>query len=200
MALIVWIDTINVYINIWQTKIYSNIKITDQLISDQFAKRWTNKHGGNGQQIEAERYGRHIPDDIFNSIFLNENIRMSINDSLKFVPKSRMNHIPVLVQIMAWRRLGDKPLSEPMMVNLLTHICVTRPQWVNPRDKCGKDDQSESLRHLSLRKERLFSNHYLVNANERYVYLIFDWLQKRRTTFSTAWQLAHCTEIFICEC
>ena len=32
---------------------------------------------------------------------------------------------------MAWRRPGDKPLSEPMMVILLTHICVTRPQWVN---------------------------------------------------------------------
>ena len=32
---------------------------------------------------------------------------------------------------MAWRRPGDKPLSEPMMVSLLTHICVTRPQWVN---------------------------------------------------------------------
>ena len=35
-----------------------------------------------------------------------------------------------LVQIMAWRRPGDKPLSEPMMVSLLTQICVTRPQWV----------------------------------------------------------------------
>ena len=31
---------------------------------------------------------------------------------------------------MAWRRPGDKPLSEPIMVSLLTHICVTRPQWV----------------------------------------------------------------------
>ena len=31
---------------------------------------------------------------------------------------------------MAWRRPGDKPLSEPMMVSLLTHLCVTRPQWV----------------------------------------------------------------------
>ena len=31
---------------------------------------------------------------------------------------------------MAWRRLGDKPLSESMMVSLPTHICVTRPQWV----------------------------------------------------------------------
>ena len=29
---------------------------------------------------------------------------------------------------MAWHRAGDKPLSEPMMVSLLTNICVTRPQ------------------------------------------------------------------------
>ena len=32
---------------------------------------------------------------------------------------------------MAWCRPGDKPLSEPMMVTLPTHICVARPQWVN---------------------------------------------------------------------
>ena len=32
---------------------------------------------------------------------------------------------------MAWRRPGAKPLSEPMMVSLLTHLCVTRPQRVN---------------------------------------------------------------------
>ena len=35
-----------------------------------------------------------------------------------------------MIQILAWRRPGDKPLSEPMIVSLLTHICVTRPQWV----------------------------------------------------------------------
>ena len=33
---------------------------------------------------------------------------------------------------MAWRRPGDKPLSEPMVVySLLAHICATQPQWVN---------------------------------------------------------------------
>ena len=37
---------------------------------------------------------------------------------------------------MAWRRSGDKPLSEPMMDSLLTHICVTRPQWVNMTQFC----------------------------------------------------------------
>ena len=49
---------------------------------------------------------------------------------MKFVPKGPINNIPALVQIMAWRRPGDKPLSEPMMVSLPTYICVTRPQWV----------------------------------------------------------------------
>ena len=50
---------------------------------------------------------------------------------LKFVPRGSINNIPALVQIMAWRRPGTKPLSEPMMFNWLTHICLTRPQWVN---------------------------------------------------------------------
>ena len=34
---------------------------------------------------------------------------------------------------MAWRRSGDKPLFEPMMVSLLTHISVTRPRWTSYR-------------------------------------------------------------------
>ena len=46
-----------------------------------------------------------------------------------------INNIPALVQIMAWRRPGDKPLSEPIMVRLPTHICVARPQWVK-RHNC----------------------------------------------------------------
>ena len=74
---------------------------------------------------------RHFADDIFKCIFQNENEWISPRISLKFVPKVRINKIPALVQIMAWRRPGDKPLSESMLVSLPTHICVTRPQWVN---------------------------------------------------------------------
>ena len=77
------------------------------------------------------QYGRHFPDAIFRWLFLNKNVWISINISLKFVPRGPINNIPTLVQVMAWRRPGDKPLSEPMMVRLSTHICVTRPQWVN---------------------------------------------------------------------
>ena len=72
--------------------------------------------------------------DIFKCIFLNENVSLSIRISLKFVLKGPINKIPALVQIMAWHQSGDKPLSEPVMDSLLTHICVTRPQWVNPHD------------------------------------------------------------------
>ena len=79
--------------------------------------------------LRPRNNGRHFP-DIFKYIFLNENVWISIDFSL-FVPKGQINNIPALVQIMAWRRPGDKPLCEPMMVSLLTHTCVTRPQRVN---------------------------------------------------------------------
>ena len=41
---------------------------------------------------------------IFQWIFLNENIWISINISPKFVPRRPINNIPTLVQVMAWRR------------------------------------------------------------------------------------------------
>ena len=76
--------------------------------------------------------GRDFADDIFKCIFLNENVWISLKISRKFVPTFRINNILALVQIMAWRRPGDKLLSEPMMFSLLMYICVTRTQWVNP--------------------------------------------------------------------
>ena len=75
--------------------------------------------------LRPRQNGRHFADDTFKHILMNENVRIEINTSLKFVPKGLINNIPALVQIMAWRQLGDRPLSDPMMVNLLTHICVT---------------------------------------------------------------------------
>ena len=65
--------------------------------------------------LRPRQDGRHFPDDIFKCIFLNENVWISLTISLKCVRKVRIN---------------DIPLSEPMMISLLTHICVTRPQWV----------------------------------------------------------------------
>ena len=65
--------------------------------------------------LRPRRNRRHFADAIFKGNFLNENVWIPIKISLTFVPKGPINNIPALVQIMAWRRTGDKPLSEPMM-------------------------------------------------------------------------------------
>ena len=80
--------------------------------------------------LRPRQDGRHFADDIFKCIFSNENCCILIKFSLKYVRKGPIDNNPALVQIMAWRRSGDKPLSEPMMISLPTHICVARPQWV----------------------------------------------------------------------
>ena len=59
--------------------------------------------------LRPRQNGRHFPDDIFKCIFLKENVIILIKISLKFVPYGPINNIPALVQIMAWRRPGDKP-------------------------------------------------------------------------------------------
>ena len=100
-----------------------------------FEEHWPQKspiHGLNALNTLRSRQNRHhFADDIFKCIFFNENAWILIQISLKFVPKGPINNIPASVQIMAWRRPGDKRLSEPMMARLPTHICVTQPQWVD---------------------------------------------------------------------
>ena len=44
-------------------------------------------------------------DNIFTCLFLNENLGISIQISLKFVPKGLINKIPALIHIMAWRQV-----------------------------------------------------------------------------------------------
>ena len=76
-------------------------------------------------------WGRDKMAAIFQTTFSNEFSWMKMLEfRLKFVPKGPINNIPLLVQIMAWRLPGDTPLSEQMVVRLLMHICVSRPQWV----------------------------------------------------------------------
>ena len=80
--------------------------------------------------LRPRQDGRHFADAIFMWILFNENCCILIKISLKYVRKRPIDNNPTLIQIMAWRRSGNKPLSGPMMVRLPTHICVTRPQWV----------------------------------------------------------------------
>ena len=59
--------------------------------------------------LRPRQNGCLFADDTFNRIFVNENVRIAIKFSLKFAPKGPINNIPALVQVMAWRRSGDKP-------------------------------------------------------------------------------------------
>ena len=52
--------------------------------------------------------------DIFRWKFVKENVLIQVKISLKFVPRDPIDNKSSLVQVMAWRRIGDKPLHEPM--------------------------------------------------------------------------------------
>ena len=72
------------------------------------------------KHTEADTKSTPFRKRLFKCIFLNWSVQIFIKTSLKFVPKDPINNIPALLQI-----------SEPMMIIVPTHICVTRPQWVN---------------------------------------------------------------------
>ena len=59
--------------------------------------------------------GHHFTDDIFKCIFMNEKFHILIQISLKFVLNIPIDSKSAMVQVMAWRRTGDKPLTEPMV-------------------------------------------------------------------------------------
>ena len=79
---------------------------------------------GEMNTLRPKQNGCHFADDIFKYI--------SWMNTYEFRSRFSLNNILTWAQIMNWRRTGDKPLSEPMMVSLPTHICVcvSRPQWV----------------------------------------------------------------------
>ena len=121
------------YKNIKREKNLHYVKLTSQLtLKSIFTESGLTYRRPVVNTLRPRQNGRRFADDTFKRIFENENVRLSIKISLKFVPKGPINNNPALIRIMAWRRPGDKPLSEPMMVILPMHICVTRPQWVKP--------------------------------------------------------------------
>ena len=86
-----------------------------------------------------EKMAHISPGDIFKPISSNEKVKTSLRISQKFVPSVRVSNVPALVQIMAWRRPGDKPLYETTRVNhptkwfrlrCLTPYGVTGPQFI----------------------------------------------------------------------
>ena len=125
------------------------------------------------------RLNRHtFAEDIFKCIFLNENELIMPRISLKFVPEVRINNIPVLVQIMAWCRPGDKPLSEPMMLSLLRHICITRPQWVKISITWNND-------HVMKPHQRTYDTNAMIFVTPRG--LFHEWFFQHNSKLRAIW-------------
>ena len=100
---------------------------------------WNSINDGVLNTLRQRQNGRHYTEESFSCLFLYENVWISIktlNVTLNFVPTGPIYNIPAYGQIMAWCRPGDNPLSEPLMVRLPTHTCVTRPQWVDKNTGC----------------------------------------------------------------
>ena len=83
-----------------------------------------------------------LRDDVSKCIFVNKNYSIPIQIPLKFVLSCQIDNKPALFQVMAWRRMGDKPLPEPMVTNIIDiyadDLCVrdtnndTNRQCTNP--------------------------------------------------------------------
>ena len=96
-------------------------KVAGHRLEDQLLREilMTIKHPWQPAKLRLRGKWPPFPDNIFKCIFLNENVKILIKISLKFVPKGPVTDIPALVQMMAWCHPGNKPLSKPMLV------CVT---------------------------------------------------------------------------
>ena len=64
--------------------------------------------------LPLDKMAAILTDDNYRCILLNENDRIPIRLSLKFLPRGPLDNKPALVQVMAWHRTGDKPLHELM--------------------------------------------------------------------------------------
>ena len=85
-------------------------------------------------QLLLTHWGRDEMVAILPTTFSNALYWMKMNEfRLRFhwslFPRIQLTIFQNCFHIMSLRRLGDKPLSEPMVVRLPTHICVIRLPW-----------------------------------------------------------------------
>ena len=66
-----------------------------------------------------DKMAANLTDDIFKCISINEKFCISIQISIKFVPRGPIDNTPALVQVMNWRRTGDKPFPEPALTQFI---------------------------------------------------------------------------------
>ena len=91
---------------------------------------WWYNLGMSLSHLPLDKMATILADDNFKCIFLNENDRIPIRISLKFVPRRPIDNKPVLVQVTACRRTGDKPLLELMLTHFTDANMRHQERWV----------------------------------------------------------------------
>ena len=89
--------------------IYIYIYMRSEIMTSSFVTEHINRFDAFFDILRLRQNGGHFADDIFKRILFNENASIAIKMSLQFVANHQINNIPAFVQIMAWRRPGDKP-------------------------------------------------------------------------------------------
>ena len=95
------------------TFIHINIHVLLYIVTMSFLLVWHLLQYKLINTLRPRQNGRHLPDNILQRI-LNESCVL-IKSSVKFLPQDSIITFSALVQIMACRRSGNKPLSEQMM-------------------------------------------------------------------------------------
>ena len=89
-----------------------------------FTIRKNRRNYGTGWTSRPRHHCCFFANYFFKCIFSNENAWITPKISLMYVSNVPINSVSALVQIIAWRRPGNRPSSEEIIVSLLAYICV----------------------------------------------------------------------------
>ena len=109
--------------------------------------------------LPLDKMAAILADDIFKCIFLNENDKIPTPVSLNFVPDETYDNNPTLVQVMAWRRAGDKPSPDPMFIQFTGAYLRHCGRWV----KCLPTSFHKKCRSLL---EKFYTSHEIIPGNK----------------------------------
>ena len=113
---------------------------------------------------------------------------------LNFVPEGTIENISALVQILARRLAGNKPLFEPTMVNLRTQICVIRPQYtfllisiaIALNQKCFPALYIKQYKHFNKTSIHIIEDHRSVKSFTEYKTSAVKYRQKQLNIIDNA--------------
>ena len=110
----------------WQLPVQSVIEISSQLT---FPFQWrcgvslmANHHCFLCFHLNTSpprQNGCYFTADIFKCIFMNKNFVFRFKSHWNLFLRAQFNNKSVLLQVMAWCRIGDKPLSQPMITQFI---------------------------------------------------------------------------------